>query len=111
VVFDRIEPAYQRYVAAPVPSRYEIWTFRHQTRVIAHMKTLRVLTAARALVHWTSNGWKDVQTFEARPGGLSDLFVADIATAELPAGTSIEFTFHWPDVVEWEGRNFSVSVK
>ena len=35
VVFDRIEPAYQRYVAAPVLSRYEIWSFRHQTRQIA----------------------------------------------------------------------------
>ena len=111
VVFDRVQPAYQRYVAVPVQSRYEIWTFRHQTRNIACTKTLRVLTAARALVHWTSNGWQDVQTLEARLSGLTDLFVADIPTSELPAGTQVEFTFHWPEVVEWEGRNFSVSVK
>ena len=32
VCFDRVEPAFQRYVANPVPSRYEIWTLRHPLR-------------------------------------------------------------------------------
>ena len=32
VCFDRIEPAFQRYVAKPVTSRHEMWTLRHQIR-------------------------------------------------------------------------------
>ena len=111
VVFDRIEPAYQRYVAAPVPSRYEIWSFRHQTRLIAATKTLRLLTAARCMVRWTHNQWQDVHDLESRPAGFSDLFVTDLPTAELPTGTTIEFTFHWLDVDKWEARNFSASIK
>jgi hypothetical protein len=111
VVFDRIEPAYQRYVAAPVLSRYEIWSFRHQTRLIAATKTLRLLTAARAVVHWTHNQWEDAHALESKPTGFSDLFVTDLPTAELPTRTTIEFTFHWFDVDKWEGRNFSASIK
>jgi glucoamylase len=111
VVFDRIEPAYQRYVAAPVVSRYEIWSFRHQTRQIARSKTLRLFIGARAQVQWTSNQWQDVRSFESQPGGFCDLFVADVPTAELPGGTAVEFTFHWIDVDKWEGRNFCVDIK
>ncbi|HEX5398200.1 MAG TPA: glycoside hydrolase family 15 protein, partial [Verrucomicrobiae bacterium] len=29
VCFDRVEPAFQRFVAKPVPSRHEIWSLRH----------------------------------------------------------------------------------
>jgi glucoamylase len=111
VVFDRIEPAYQRYVAAPAPSRYEIWSFRHQTHQIARTKTLRLLTGAPAVVRWTRNEWQDAQDLESKPGGFTDLFVTDLPTAELPAGTAVEFTFHWIEVDQWEGRNFWACIK
>jgi glucoamylase len=111
VVFDRIEPAYERYVAAPVQSRHEIWTFRHQTRHIPREKTLRLLTGAHAVVHWTSDGWKDAHSLETQSSGLADLFFADLRTAELPAGAIIEFTFQWPEAGNWEGRNFSVLIE
>ena len=111
VVFDRIEPAYQRYVAAPTPSRYEIWSFRHQTHQIARTKTLRLLTGAPAVVRWTRNEWQDAQDLESKPGGFSDLFVTDLPTAELPAEAAVEFTFHWIEVDEWEGRNFKACIK
>ena len=111
VVFDRIEPAYQRYVATPVLSRYEIWSFRHQTRQIARTKTLRLLIGARAVVRWTRNEWEDADDLECKSCAFSELFVTDLPTAELPTGTAVEFTFHWIDVDKWEGRNFSASVK
>ena len=111
VVFDRIEPAYQRYVAAPVLSSYEIWSFRHQVRQIARTKTLRLLTGARAVVRWTHSEWQDAHDLESKPSGFSDLFVTDLPTADLPSGTAIEFTFHWLEVDKWEERNFSAGIK
>src|SRR6059036_483207 len=39
VCFDRVEPAFQRYVANPVQSRHEIWSLRHPLRRMAHGKT------------------------------------------------------------------------
>ena len=109
-VFDRVEPAYQRYIAQPVPSRHEIWTFRHQTRHIPREKTLRLLTGAPALVHWSSDAWQSVHDFETKLSGLPNLCFADLPTADLPSGTAIEFTFRWSEIEKWEGQNFSVVV-
>jgi glucoamylase len=111
VAFDRIEPAYQRYIAKPVESRHEIWSFRHQTLRIPLGKTLRLLTGAHAIVHWTSKGWEDARGLDTQSSALPELFVADLPTAELPLGTVVEFTFQWPAAGKWEGRNFRVSIK
>ncbi len=110
VNFDRIEPAYQRYVAQPVSSRHEIWTFRHQTRQIPRGRTLRLLTGAPAVLRWSSDGWQSVNDSETKSSGLPDLFFADLPTADLPSGTAIEFTFRWPEVDKWEGKNFRVAI-
>jgi glucoamylase len=110
VVFDRIEPAYQRYVVQRVPSRHEIWTFRHKTRYVAREKTLRLFTGAPAAVRWSSDAWQHAHDSETKSSGLPDLFFADLPTAHLPAGTVVEFTFHWPEVGKWEGQNFSVAI-
>ena len=109
-VFDRVEPAYQRYIVQPVPSRHEIWTFRHQTRHIPREKTLRLLTGAPALVHWSSDVWHSVHDFETKLSGLPNLCFDDLPTADLPSGTAIEFTFLWSEIEKWEGQNFSVVV-
>src|SRR5947208_5139610 len=50
VCFDRIEPAFQRYVVNPVPSRYEIWSLRHPLRRVSQGKILRILVAAEATI-------------------------------------------------------------
>lgn len=110
VNFDRIEPAYQRYVAQPVSSRHEIWTFRHQTRQIPRDRTLRLLTGTPAVLRWSSDGWQSVHDSETRSSGLPDLCFADLPTADLPAGTAIEFTFRWPEAEKWEGKNFRVAI-
>ena len=47
VVFDRIEPAFQRYVADPTTSAFEIWSFRHRIREMKSGKTLRLIAASR----------------------------------------------------------------
>ena len=108
VVFDRVEPAYQRYVAQPVPSGHEIWSFRHQTRHIPRKKTLRLLTEAPAIVRWSSDAWRNVHDSQTRLSGLPNLFFVDLPTETLPAAAVIEFTFRWPEAEKWEGQNFRV---
>jgi glucoamylase len=110
VVFDRVEPAYQRYVAQPVASDYEIWSFRHQTRHIPPGKTLRLLAGARAVVRWSDDAWRNAHDAETKSSALSDLFFADLPAADLAVGTVIIFTFHWSETGKWEGKNFSVTI-
>jgi glucoamylase len=110
VIFDRIEPAYQRYVVQGTESSHEMWTFRHQTRRIPEGKTLRLLMGAPAAVVASGDGWKSSYVGETQRTGLPELYFADLPTAKLRAGAVMEFTFRWRAGDKWEGRNFSAEI-
>ena len=55
VCFDRVEPAFQRYVVHPVASRHEIWSFRHPPGRMSPGKLLRLIVAADASVAWSAD--------------------------------------------------------
>ena len=110
VCFDRVEPAFQGYVANPVKSRHEIWSFRHQIRRIAAGKTLRLITPADAAVVWSTDGWASTNTADLTRNDTLNLWFADVSTEELPRESVIEFTFSWKSAQRWEGKNYSVAV-
>jgi glucoamylase len=110
VCFDRIEPAFQRYVAKPVPSRHEIWTFHHPTRRMAHGKILRLIVEADATIVWSADGWATSGTAEAAQVAALQMWFADLPTEASADGSVIEFTFFWKEARRWEGGNRSVTV-
>jgi glucoamylase len=110
VCFDRIEPAWQRYVANPAPSRHEIWMFKHPLRRMARGKTLRVILAADATIIWTADAWAAKNSMDMKRHGTFDLWFADFPTGQLPPGAVVEFTFFWKTDRRWEGRNWQVSI-
>ena len=71
---------------------------------------MRLLADALAVVRWSDDGWENAHDTESKSSALSDLFFADLPTADLMAGTVIEFTFHWPETGKWEGKNFRVDI-
>jgi glucoamylase len=110
ICFDRVEPAYERYVANPSKSRHEIWNFRHQTREIVRGKTLRLVIEQAATVVWTADAWATVTRTPAQESRTLDLWFADLPAENFPAGSRIEFTFVWTEAQRWEGGNFSIMV-
>src|SRR5437660_4262865 len=50
VCFDRVEPAFQRYVVNPVQSRYEIWSLRYILRRVAGVKVWRIILPAQSTI-------------------------------------------------------------
>ena len=109
-VFDRPPQTVQRYlVEGRRDSPYAGWRFNNKARTMEAGKILRVLTLAPAMIHWGANGWCDIQDVVAVDTGLG-LYVADLDTKELPAGSRVDFTFFWPDVDRWEGEDFVVAV-
>ena len=110
VCFDRVEPAFQRYVANPVKSRHEIWSFRHPLRRMPPGKTLRLIVAADAAIVWSADGWANTDTIQATHIEALRLWFADLSTEKLPGGRVIEFTFFWKAGQHWEGRNYGVTV-
>jgi glucoamylase len=106
--FDRIEPAFQRYVASPIKSHHEFWSVRHPIRRMPHGKILRIVVAAEATIVWTDNGWQTTKKSDTAAVSALDLWFADFPTKTLPAGFTIEFTFFWKNEQRWEGKNYLV---
>jgi glucoamylase len=109
--FDRIEPAFQRYVREPLPIRREIWGFRHQLRSIPCGKILRMIVAAKATVVWSADGWANTAKSETGEVNALNLWFSDLPTEGLLNGTVVEFTFFWEAAQRWEGRNWQVHVQ
>jgi glucoamylase len=110
VCFDRVEPAFQRYVAGRAANSHEVWTFRHQRRRIPIGKILRIIVSAEASVLWSANGWATQSIVDTSKIDDLDLWSADLESDNLPVGSAIEFTLIWKGGQRWEGRNFEVEL-
>jgi glucoamylase len=110
ICFDRIEPAFQRYVVKPVKYVHEMWSARHSIRRMSHGKILRLIVAADATVVWSINGWASTNKTDATHISALNLWFADLPTEKCSDGSVIEFTFFWKKDQRWEGKNYSVAV-
>jgi glucoamylase len=110
ICFDRVGPAYERYVAKPVTSRHEIWTARHAIRRLRCGRTLRLILTASAKVVWSADGWTSTHETATAAHPTLKLWYLDLPTTDLAPGSVIEFTLFWQDEQRWEGRNHAVAV-
>jgi len=110
VCFDRVEPAFQRYVVNPVTSQHEIWTLRHPLRRVSQGKILRIILAAEATIVWSTDAWTHTDTSEITHEGGLNLWFGDFLTKAWPAGTVFTFTCFWKRDQRWQGHNWEVKV-
>jgi glucoamylase len=110
VCFDRVEPAYQRYVVKPVVNRHEMWSHRHSIRRVPPGQILRLIVEAEATVVWSDTAWASSNKADTTLISALGLWFADLPTENCPDGSVIEFTFFWKAGQRWEGRNYSVAV-
>jgi glucoamylase len=110
VCFDRVEPAFQRYVANRAACRHEIWSMRHQIRHMPPGRTLRVICAAAATILWTADGWATSARITASHQELLGIWHADIPTNGIGTGRTITFTVQWAAEQRWAGRNWDVDI-
>jgi glucoamylase len=111
VCFDRIEPAYQRYVVEKQSSSVEFWSFRHPVSRLLPNRRLRILLADEAEVVWTLDGWATSTRANCQYLEPLRLWFADLPVEKSKAGSRIEFTFFWKGAEKWEGKNFQIVVK
>lgn len=109
-VFDSPELTLKRYVDGRTTSPLMIWRFNQKCRSMPAGKILRVEVNAPFCVHWSSDAWQTAADIDSRNTGLG-MHVADLPSSELPPGAEVVFTFRWPDVGRWEGKNFAVRVE
>jgi glucoamylase len=110
VCFDRIQPAYDRYVARRAPNTHEMWTLHHPLRRVPRGKTLRIILADEATIVWTPDGWRTKNSSEMTLNPSLKLWFADLATGNMAAGALIEFTLFWKSSGRWEGRDWKITI-
>jgi hypothetical protein len=110
VCFDRVEPAYQRYVANTAQSHYEIWSLRHPLRCLSHGKILRIILAAEAIIAWSTDNWAQTNQSQTIHQSELDLWYADFPTSDLPGGSVFAFTFFWQRDQRWEDGRWQINV-
>jgi glucoamylase len=93
VCFDRVEPAFQRYVVKPVKSKHEIWGFHHTIRRMRFGQILRLIIGADATIVWSADHWASTHKMEAAPVSALNLWFADLSTKDCQVGSTVEFTF------------------
>jgi glucoamylase len=110
VCFDRVGPAFERYVRHPVASRHEIWTFRHPLQRMPRGKTLRVILTAAATVEWSRDDWASSQRIEATREENLGLWFADLPTQDLSMDSAVVFTFFWRAEQRWQDEKWRVNI-
>ena len=108
-VFDMPPQGVERYIKNKTTAPFILWRFNNKTSQVLAGKRLRIEVMAKAVVRWSSDGWKSKGDIETRENGFG-IDVAELATERLEKGSVIAFTFYWPDTDHWEGMDFSVAV-
>ncbi|RWM02020.1 glucan 1,4-alpha-glucosidase [Mesorhizobium sp.] len=108
-VFDMPPQGVERYIRRKIVSPFRTWRFNNKIRSIPAGKRLRVELAARGVVHWSSDKWLTVQDDKTAENALG-VHLVDLAVAGLPPGSTIVFTFFWPEAGRWENVDFTVGI-
>ena len=102
-VFDRIDAAYDRYVAGSFErNAIEVWKFNRQVQMVPAGTLLRIQANSPFLLHWTSDEW---QTSTDTRSTATTLGI-DFADIQVPhQDRPIRFTFLWTEENRWEGKD------
>ncbi|OLP61896.1 glucan 1,4-alpha-glucosidase [Xaviernesmea oryzae] len=108
-VFDTPPQGVERYIRTKTASSLRIWRFNNLIASMPVGKALRLELAAPARVHWSRDGWATAADIETMASGLGTYF-ADLPVQDVAAGTTVVFTFFWPESGQWENWNFAVDL-
>ena len=108
-VFDMPPQTKSRYIDNRPPPAPLCWRFTSKIRKIVVGRTLRLELLAPARIRWSSADWSSFADSETRATALG-MFVCDLPTEKLRAGSVVRFTFFWTQGNAWEGTDFEVAV-
>ncbi|MEM8575072.1 MAG: glycoside hydrolase family 15 protein [Pseudomonadota bacterium] len=107
---DRPQAAWARYQGIRPQIDYEIWGPRYKPTRIASGRALYIAVTAPALVHYGTNGWRNIHDIET-DDTLLGVHVAKLPTDRLNPGDTIEFTLYWPESGTWEGQDYRIAIE
>ncbi len=108
-VFEMPPQGKARYLKGQLTADHHVWRFNQKSRSTSVGQQLRVEVGAAAVVRWTCDEggtWNESPTTDS----LLGMHYADLQTSELSPGSSIRFTYYWPEAKVWEEDTFELRV-
>ncbi len=99
---DAVAPALERYAEAPPQAPALVWHPAHAFGRFPAGRRVLVQLEAPGVLRWSGDGWASYAEVGLIDAGL-ELWVAELPTAIMRPGASIEWTARHPD--GWEGAN------
>jgi glucoamylase len=106
---DRPGAVFARYRGHRSDPNAVVWTPRSNPATLRSGQRLRICVEEPALVHYGVDGWQRAADVATQDSGIG-LHVADVPTAELRAGQSLDFTLLRTASKRWEGRDYRIEV-
>jgi len=108
-IFDRIDPAAERYCNDTPRRVIEVWKINRQVRKVPAGALLRVLASSPFSLHWSDDEWRTPRDTASTPTSLGIEYVDIQIDAAQKA--PLRFTFHWPTSNQWQGADYAVEVE
>jgi len=110
-VYDAIPEVAKRYLGeCGKRKQFEVWKSNRHVRFMRVGEILRVQGHAAFILHWSNDNWKTVRDTQSSQNSLQIDYV-DLPELATSSGTCIRFTFYWTRDNNWEGRDYSVTVR
>jgi len=110
LVFDMPPQTVERYINRTTKSPHASWRFNQKRRSLPAGRTLRIESLAPAMVHWSADSWRTVNDAATQDTGIG-IHRVDLPTEGYTLGTTVSFTFFWPEAERWEGTDFEVTIE
>lgn len=108
-VFDLVPEVQSRYCGSRKPTKQlEIWKMNRQVSRVAPGQVLRIQAPRPFRMHWTRDGWQNVEDTIGRATRL-DMWYVDFPIAR-GERAPVTFTFFWLDNDAWDGRDYTVEI-
>ncbi len=104
---DRIEPVMRRYADGRPEGPAFVWHHSHRFKRFPRGRSLRIQLIRSGAVVWTADGWATSRVVQTRDTGLG-LWVADLETQDVSAGSAVEWTVNYADG-RWEGGSYKLT--
>jgi glucoamylase len=108
-VFDLPPQPVRRYLEEGTTTNRALWRIEYPRTKIAVGEVIRAEFPAAATIRWSPDRWSTTHEASTGDSGLG-IYFADLATAGLPAGTTIRIKIRWTDADRDEHGEFRLEV-
>lgn len=105
---DRPANTFKRYKEKKPQLPYYIWSLRQRFKYLPQGKDLYFFFYKKTTIHWGINNWQNIQNTKTQDWGIAH--VGFLNVSHLKPKETIEFTFYYDDLGEWQNEDFKITI-